>query len=76
MLPTADAAEVKVPQGLPSKSSTCSKTAALRTLVFYSLDFTVSSLYIYIYIYLFIYISFNIVHSTVYRFFSLFDILY
>ena len=59
VLPTADAAEVKVPQGLPSKSSTCSKTATLRTLVFYSLDFTVSSLYIDIYIlyiYLFIYL--------------------
>jgi len=37
-LPTADA-EVKAPHGLPSKSSTCGKTAALRTRVFHSLNY-------------------------------------
>lgn len=45
MLPTADA-EVKAPHGLPSKSSTCGKTAALRTRVFHSLNFILIVYYI------------------------------
>ena len=45
VLPTADA-EVKAPHGLPSKSSTCGKTAALRTRVFHSLNFILIVYYI------------------------------